>query len=132
MSDCLFCQIAQHKLPSHIVYEDRDYMAFLDIYPHVKGHTLVIPKQHTRWVYDVPHFGAYWETALKITHALQQSLKPVFINYFTYGTVPHAHIHILPRTEGIIQTTDIVPRTTITLSEEKLATLAKQIRSHIQ
>ncbi len=98
MQDCIFCNIAAGKLPSYKVYEDENYLAFLDISPRVKGHTLLIPKKHYQWVYDVPNFGQYWEVALKITKGLQKSLSPSFVGYLTHGLeVPHAHIHITPR-----------------------------------
>jgi len=98
MEDCIFCQIVAGKLPCYKVYEDRDFFGFLDINPQVLGHTLIIPKKHYRWVYDVPNFGTYWEVAKKITVAMKKALKPKFITYVTYGLdVPHAHIHIMPR-----------------------------------
>jgi len=98
MNDCIFCQIVAGDIPSYCVYEDDLFYAFLDIYPRVKGHTLVIPKKHHRWVYDVPEFGAYWEAAKNVTDAMQKVLNPLFITYVTHGLeVPHAHIHILPR-----------------------------------
>ncbi len=127
-SDCIFCKIVAHDLPGHIVYEDHDYLAFLDIFPTVKGHTLVIPKKHVRWVYDVPNFGAYWEAALTVTQAIQKALQPKFVNYFTYGEVPHAHIHILPRFDDITSVPPIVPREQITMTQEELAEMATRIR----
>ena len=101
VENCIFCQIVSQKLPCFKVYEDEDFLAFLDIYPRVEGHTLVIPKKHYRFVYDVPNFGAYWERALKITKAMQKALNPYFITYLTHGLqVPHTHIHIMPRKKG--------------------------------
>lgn len=98
MEDCIFCKIIKGEIPAYKVYEDDSFLAFLDIYPRTKGHTLVIPKNHYRWVYEVPNFEKYWGVALKITKAMQKALNPYFISYLTYGLdVPHAHIHILPR-----------------------------------
>lgn len=99
--DCIFCKIVKKELPSYHIYEDDEFLGFLDIFPRVKGHTLLIPKKHYRWTYDVPNFGAYWEAALKITNAMQKAMKPEFVTYVTHGLeVPHAHIHILPRKKG--------------------------------
>lgn len=98
MKDCIFCKIINGELPSYTVYEDDLFIAILDIFPRTKGHTLVIPKKHHRWVYDVPEFKEYWSVVLKITHAMQQSLNPSFVAYVTHGLeVPHAHIHVMPR-----------------------------------
>jgi len=97
MENCIFCQIVAGKSPCYKVYEDDNFLAFLDTSPRVKGHTLVIPKKHFQWVYDVLEFNQYWQTVLKITKAIQRSLKPDFVSYSTYGLeVAHAHIHILP------------------------------------
>ncbi len=101
MEDCIFCKIIKGDIPCYKVYEDEGYFAFLDIAPVVKGHTLLIPKKHYRWVYDVPNFGEYWSKVLMITRGMQKALNTTYVNYYTYGVVPHAHIHILPRTTQI-------------------------------
>jgi histidine triad (HIT) family protein len=103
MKNCEFCQIIKGRQPCYKVYEDENFLAFLDIYPQTKAHTLVIPKKHYQWVYDVPNFTEYWAAVLKVTRAIQKAFKPEFIRYMTYGIdVPHAHIHILP--EGVVMT----------------------------
>lgn len=100
MANCIFCQIVEKKIPCYQVYEDEFFLGFLDIYPRVLGHTLLIPKKHYRWVYEVPEFGKYWQAALKITCAIQKALNPDFVSYVTHGLdVEHAHIHIMPRTK---------------------------------
>ncbi len=99
MDDCIFCKIVEGQIPAYKIYEDGDYLGFLDIFPRVAGHSLLIPKKHFTWVYDVPNFGEYWETVLKVTRAMQKSMAPTFVTYVTHGLeVPHAHIHIMPRT----------------------------------
>jgi len=126
--NCIFCQIVSKKLPCFKVYEDEDFLAFLDIYPRVEGHTLVIPKKHYRFVYDVPNFGAYWERALKITQAMQKALNPYFITYVTHGLqVPHAHIHIMPRKKG---EEEFVPEVK-NISRNFLSKLAEKIRKNL-
>lgn len=128
MSDCVFCKIVSKEIPAHIVYEDETYLGFLDAFPRVKGHTLLIPKEHYQWVYDVPNFGEYWETALKVTRALQKAFKPDFISYGTHGLeVPHAHIHILPRMKS---NTTFFPKQ-VKVSEEEMGDIASMIRAHI-
>jgi len=126
--NCIFCQIISKKLPCFKVYENEDFLAFLDIYPRVEGHTLVIPKKHYRFVYDVPNFGAYWETALKITKAMKKALNPYFITYVTHGLqVPHAHIHIMPRKKG---EEEFVPEIK-NIDRDNLNKLAEKIRKNI-
>ena len=98
MESCIFCRIAKGEIPSLKIYEDALFFGFLDIHPRVKGHTLLIPKKHYIWVYDVPEFEKYWGAALRITRAMQKTLSPKFVTYVTHGLeIPHAHIHILPR-----------------------------------
>jgi len=129
MENCIFCQIVAGKIPCYKVYEDKSFLGFLDINPRVLGHTLVIPKRHYRWVYDVSNFGAYWEVVRKITLAMKKALRPKFITYVTYGLdVPHAHIHIMPRQAS---------ETAIVLHEkhfspEKMAKIAAKISSAIK
>lgn len=124
-NNCIFCKIVKKKLPSYQVYEDNNFLAFLDIYPRVEGHTLVIPKKHYRWVYDVPNFKDYWEVVLKITNKMKISLSPYFITYVTHGLeVPHAHIHILPRKK---EETEYIPEVK-KVSQENLQKIAKKIR----
>lgn len=98
MDNCIFCQIVAGKSPFYRVYEDGDFLAFLNHQPREIGHTLLIPKKHYLWIYDYPDFGRYWEKALVITRAMQKALKPLFVTYMTVGIhIPHAHIHIMPR-----------------------------------
>ena len=123
--DCIFCQIVAGKIPSYKIYEDDEFLGFLDIYPRVKGHTILITKKHYRWTYDVPNFGEYWEVALKITTAMQKAMKPEFVTYVTHGLeVSHAHIHILPRAEG---ETSFVPEQR-SFSKEEFEEVATKIR----
>jgi histidine triad (HIT) family protein len=100
-NNCIYCKIVSGQLPSYKVYEDPKYLAFLDIAPISKGHTLVIPKTHYRWVYDVPDVGEYFEVATKVLLLIKNNLKAEFIHYLTWGLdVPHAHIHIIPKLPG--------------------------------
>ena len=100
---CIFCKIIKKEIPAHIVYEDSDFLAFLDIHPISLGHTLIIPKKHYRWVWDVPQLGRYFEVAGTIAQAQQKAFKEEAIWSGIRGDeVPHAHISIMPqsKTEG--------------------------------
>lgn len=130
MQRSIFMDIIDGKIPSYTVYEDDNFFAFLDIYPRAKGHTLVIPKQQYRWVYDVPNFGEYWEVVKKITDAMQVELKPEWVSYLTMGLeVPHAHIHILPRYTPETETGIApYPNDVLTFSKEEFEEIAETIR----
>ena len=129
MKNCIFCQIVKGKIPSYKVYEDVNFFAFLDIKPRAYGHTLVIPKKHYRWVYDLEQedFKKYWGVVLKITKALQKALNPTFITYVTHGLeIEHAHIHVVPRKNE----TAFVPEIK-SFSKEEMEEAVKRIKIEI-
>jgi histidine triad (HIT) family protein len=108
MSDCIFCKIIKGEVPNYTVYEDENILAFLDIFPHAKGHTVVIPKRHLETYLDlsnqeVSHLALGVKKAME---KIQAVLKPdgfnVGWNQKPVGgqVVPHLHIHIFPRYEG--------------------------------
>lgn len=104
--NCIFCKIVSKEIPAEIVYEDSNFLAFLDINPRSPGHTLVIPKEHFRWVWDVPNIGEYFEVARKIAIAQKKAFNVDLIRCQVYGDeVPHAHIWIYPeeKTDGILK-----------------------------
>lgn len=100
MNECIFCKIVARELPLVSTYEDDTYLGFLDINPRNDGHSLLIPKEHHRWTYDVPNFGEYWEAARKVALATKEVTDAAFISFQTFGIIsPHAHIHIIPMME---------------------------------
>jgi histidine triad (HIT) family protein len=99
MDTCIFCKIVAGDIPAHKVYEDDDFLAFLDISPQSAGHVQVIPKRHYRWVWDVPHdkVGKYFEVTQKIARAQQKAFGTDAVFSRIMGDeVPHAHIWIFP------------------------------------
>ena len=97
MENCIFCKIVKGDVPSHRVYEDDNFLAFLDINPESPGHTLVIPKEHYRWVWDVPNAGEYFEIAKKIALAQKKAFNTDLVISRVVGEeVPHAHIWVFP------------------------------------
>ena len=95
--NCIFCKIVAGEIPSHKVYEDENFFAFLDINPQSPGHTQVIPKKHYRWVWDVPNVGEYFEVVRKIALAQQKAFETDFILSKIVGDeVEHAHIWVFP------------------------------------
>lgn len=94
---CIFCRIVRREVPAYVVYEDRDFMAFLDIHPLAAGHVQVIPKEHYRFVWDVPNAGAYFEVARRIAKAQQKVFRHDLIRSQIFGEqIFHAHIWVWP------------------------------------
>ena len=106
--DCLFCKIVAKEIPNYTVYEDNQVLAFLDIFPCAKGHTVVIPKQHygSLWDMNTETFQLLAAGLRAAAGRVQARLKPDGMNIGINNepvagqAVPHAHWHILPRYLG--------------------------------
>ncbi|MDP3989527.1 MAG: HIT domain-containing protein [bacterium] len=100
MNDCLFCKIVAGEIPAEKVYEDDLFIAFLDIHPRGPGHVQVIPKEHYRWVWDVPQIEQYFRIASTIALAQRNAFGVEMIRSQVFGDeVPHAHVWVWPNTE---------------------------------
>ncbi len=98
MNDCIFCKIVNKEIPCNNVYEDKNFLAFLDIKPLNPGHTLIIPKKHYRWVWDVDDFGKYLEFTKKVEKGISKAMTTEWVVMGVAGNeVPHAHVHLIPR-----------------------------------
>lgn len=129
VKDCVFCKVVIGELPCYKIYEDRDFLGILDIFPVRKGHSLIIPKKHYVWTYDVPGFGTYWETTRTVSRAIQKAMRPKWIQYLTHGIIPHAHIHIIPRFEPIEGAEEVPnPSKILHLSKHEFERIAKKIK----
>jgi histidine triad (HIT) family protein len=108
MPDCIFCKIVRGELPSYKVYEDDATLAFLDIHPVNAGHTLVIPKNHSTNIFDIPQKD--WEAVTKrsrlVALAIEKGLDADGVNIAMNNrehagqVVGHPHIHVIPRFKG--------------------------------
>jgi histidine triad (HIT) family protein len=102
--DCIFCQIVARKLPAYVVFEDVDYIAFLDKSPLSEGHTLVSPKKHgeTLWDMNESEIGGLFMTASRVSRAVvfatsADGFRVVQNNgEASNQIVPHVHVHIIP------------------------------------
>ena len=93
---CIFCKIIAKEIPAHLVYEDDNFLAFMDIHPVSLGHTLIIPKKHIRWVWDVPDVGEYFEVSRKVALAQRKAFKEEAIWSGIKGDeIAHAHISVM-------------------------------------
>ncbi|MCI2430149.1 HIT family protein [Candidatus Acetothermia bacterium] len=108
MTDCIFCQIVRGERSAYKVYEDAETLAFLDLFPLVEGHTLVIPKAHYIRLQDLnPDLTARVAQAVRaVTEKLEKAFSaPATTIGINNGpaagqVVPHLHVHILPRYEN--------------------------------
>ncbi|MES3005081.1 MAG: HIT domain-containing protein [Patescibacteria group bacterium] len=100
METCIFCKIVKGEIPCYKVYENDNFLAFLDINPQSPGHVQVIPKEHHRWVWDTPNTEEYFEVCKKIALAQRKAFNTEWILSKIVGDeVHHAHIWVFPNKE---------------------------------
>jgi histidine triad (HIT) family protein len=103
---CTFCQIANGELPAQIVHRDNEVIAFLDRAPLLHGHVLVMPTAHVETLDDLPDelltpvFGAVRRTSIAVQKALKAEGSFVATNTRISQSVPHLHVHVVPRNKG--------------------------------
>jgi histidine triad (HIT) family protein len=103
--DCLFCKIVAGEIPSHTIDEDDKTLAFMDINPWTRGHALVIPKTHSRNLYDIEpaDLAAMHATAQRVARRMRDRLASEGVNILQSSepiamqTVFHSHVHVIPR-----------------------------------
>lgn len=134
MDTCLFCKIAQGKIPSEKIYETDKVFCSLDINPLAKGHTLVIPKKHYQNIFDIDE-AALKEligVAKKVAHMQKNNLNAAGVSLFQSSgeaaqqEVLHFHIHLLPRFKG--DSLDTWPRSNY--QKENLKELGRKLRGN--
>lgn len=97
MTNCIFCAIVSKKQPAFIVYEDSKTLVFLDKNPQSRGHLQLIPKEHYRWVYEIPYISNFSTTAQHISRAIISVLGADHVSWATFGhEIEHAHLWIVP------------------------------------
>lgn len=102
-ADCLFCQIVAGTHTAAIVFQDPQLLAFLDHRPLFPGHCLLIPRQHREVLADLPagEISPLFTAAQRLSQAVEQALGAegsfVAINNRVSQSVPHLHIHVVPR-----------------------------------
>ncbi|WP_019634854.1 HIT family protein [Actinomadura atramentaria] len=103
MTDCLFCEIIAGTRPAHRVLDAPDAVAFLDVRPLFKGHTLVVPRVHRETLVDLPEaeVGPLFAHARRLAAAMETALDAagsfVAENNRISQSVPHLHVHVVPR-----------------------------------
>jgi histidine triad (HIT) family protein len=102
MENCLFCQIVAGSKPAFKVYEDNQFLGFLDVFPKAYGHTLIIPKKHSEWFWQMDDPGQLLNLAKKLTlHYVEiLDLDTCFVKILGKA-VPHTHVHLIPAPKGV-------------------------------
>lgn len=129
-SDDIFCKIVSGEIPSYKVYENKLFYAFLDINPLKLGHTLLVPKEHYEYLFDMPRdlYTALWLKAKELAPAIQRAASSKRVGIIVEGfAVPHAHIHLVPINEG----NELNPHNQKPASLEELTKMAEMIKAEI-
>ncbi len=99
MDTSIFTKIVKGEIPAYKIAEDERYLAFLDVFPTTKGHTLVIPKQQIDYIFDLDDtlYLGLMAFAKKVAAAVEQAVPCKRVGMAVVGLeVPHAHVHLIP------------------------------------
>jgi histidine triad (HIT) family protein len=103
---CRFCAVARGELDTAVVYEDDQALAFLDHRPLFPGHCLLVPRDHIETLDDLPRerVGPFFEIVQRLARAVERAMKAegtfVALNNRVSQSVPHLHVHVVPRRKG--------------------------------
>jgi histidine triad (HIT) family protein len=131
--DCIFCRILAGELPAEVVQEDEHTIAFMDINPWTRGHALVIPRNHSTDLLDVPEedLARSMSAAKRLAGRMTERLGADGVNLLNacgaaaWQTVFHFHVHVIPRYEDDPLQLPTRPRQA---DEEELAKVAGELR----
>jgi histidine triad (HIT) family protein len=126
----IFTKIVNGEIPCYKITEDTNFLAFLDVNPNAKGHTLCIPKQEIDKLFDLDDdlYLGLMQFSKKVALALEKTLPCNRIGLAVIGLeVPHAHVHLIPLNEM----DEMRFQKKVTLTKEEFETLAKQIQSNL-
>ena len=134
--DCRFCQIVAGDEPSHVVFEDESTLAFLDNRPLFPGHSLLVPREHYETLGDLPDelVSPLFESARLLSVAIPKAMrKPgsfVAMNNVVSQSVPHLHVHVVPRKPKDGLRGFFWPRTKYD-SEDQMREVAERVRKAV-
>lgn len=103
MKGCLFCKFVDERSNIKVIWEDNDFIAFLDQFPAKPGHTLLVPKKHVNYVFDLkePMYSKLFRAASKLSKPLRKAMKTKRVVLDVEGfMIPHTHVHLIPSNEG--------------------------------
>tara|TARA_R100000935_G_scaffold27288_1_gene47385 strand:+ start:60694 stop:61083 length:390 start_codon:yes stop_codon:yes gene_type:complete len=122
----IFTKIIEGEIPCHKVAEDHKFIAFLDINPNAKGHTLCVPKEEVNKVFDLGEqdYLQLMQFSRQVAKALEKTVKCKRVGLSVIGLeVPHVHVHLIP----INEMKDMTFQHKVEMSQEELASLASEI-----
>ncbi len=125
----IFTKIIDREIPAYIIAEDEKHIAFLDIFPNAKGHTLVVPKKEIDKIFDMSE-AAYLDL-MRFARKVAKAQEKVFTDVKRIGMavvgleVPHVHVHLIPLKEM----DDMNFKKTLTLSKEEFVDIQKQLQT---
>lgn len=125
----IFSKIIEGEIPCHKIEENDDFLAFLDISPLKEGHTLVIPKKETDYIFDIEdnEYQALWLFAQKVAKKIEKAIPCAKIGVAVVGLeVAHAHIHLIP-INSVADMNFANPK--LSFSQDQLASIASKINS---
>ena len=127
----IFSRIIAREIPAHIVAENDQYLAFLDINPLAQGHTLVIPKKEVDYIYDLDDetLAGLHVFAKKVAKGIESVVECERIGVTVIGLeVPHAHVHLIP-INGVNDMSFAQPK--LSMTSEEMVAIADKIRNAI-
>lgn len=126
----IFSKIVSGEIPAHKIAEDDNYLAFLDVFPCAKGHTLVIPKKEVDYIFDLDDelYLGLMAFAKKIAPAIKKAVPCKRIGVSVIGLeVPHTHVHLIP----LNSMADMDFGSKLKLSLEELGEIAEKIKAQL-
>lgn len=125
----IFTKIINRELPAHIVAENESFIAFLDVNPNAKGHTLCVPKQEINKVFDMDkeHYLALMSFAHDVAQALEKTVSCKRVGMAVVGLeVPHVHVHLIP----LNMMDEMTFKHKVSMTPEEFTALATQIQQN--
>ncbi|MDR1876323.1 MAG: HIT domain-containing protein [Flavobacteriaceae bacterium] len=126
----IFSKIVAGEIPCYKVAEDEKYFAFLDAFPVVKGHTLVIPKKETDKLFELPpqEYSELMNFTYKIAQAVEKAIPCLRVGVAVQGLeIPHVHVHLIP----LNSLEDMQFAHKLTLTPEEFTEIADRIKSYL-
>jgi histidine triad (HIT) family protein len=134
MNECIFCKIINGEISTPKIYEDDDIVAFLDIHPINKGHTLIIPKKHVPNFLDLEDklYLSVMKVAKQLATVIDEKLEPEKVGLIIAGwDVAHVHIHVIPMHDyHDITSKRMLEGTSTTLTEQELREVTELLKTY--